>query len=204
MADPTAPADSPSPARPHRRRLVLLAAALLLLSASPAEALVLPGAYVLARCQERLAKSAGLRLQLEIDEAGDLYRETWTLDPRGRLLVPRGRPRVGLAALGQLFGGDLRRLLAELGVDTSRTALGRLDGRVVVTVGALHREIQRPQLWVDQETFFPVRLLAGGRDLLLREVGAPPTQGLFPRRIQVQEGGQLLWQAQVLDLGKLP
>lgn len=180
---------------------LLLLLLLLLAGAADAAGFVLPGPFVLARCRERLAALAGTELLLEVDEAGDVYRETLAVDRQGLLRHAARGQRVGTDALRELLGGGLLRLLAQLGVDTSRSALSRLDGRVVIVVGALAGETERPQLWVDQETFFPVRLKAGGRDLVLRELFSPLTGGRFPRLIQVFEQGRLLWQAQVIRIG---
>ena len=78
------------------------------------------------------------------------------------------------------------------------------DGWACVTVGARAGERAAPQLWIDQESWFPARLSVGGRELLLHDLRSPQTRGVFPRRIEMREGGRLVWQARTLRVRPLP
>jgi len=51
----------------------------------------------------------------------------------------------------------LRKKLAAAGVDTSLTCLGRFEGRVAVVLGSEKPNEQVSQVWVDKETFQPMR-----------------------------------------------
>jgi len=51
----------------------------------------------------------------------------------------------------------LEKRLADLGVDCSVSSLGRLDGKVVYIIGSEYPGITVSQLWIDKETFMPVR-----------------------------------------------
>ena len=166
-----------------------------------ARGFVLPGPFVLARCQERLAGLRGLEVVLEVDDDGQApFLETMRFDAQGRLQYAVERPRTGVRTLRRLLGGGLRALLQELDVDLHRSSLRRQDGRVAVAVGALAKERERAQLWVDQDSFFPMRLVAGGRELILSDLHSPQTGGWFPRLIRVREHGRLLWQARVIRI----
>lgn len=51
-----------------------------------------------------------------------------------------------------LMNGLIRR-----GIDTRISSLGRLDGRIAFVIGARYPETAVPQLWVDKDTFRPIR-----------------------------------------------
>lgn len=51
----------------------------------------------------------------------------------------------------------LEQRLTRNGVDVDTTSLGRLEGRIVVVIGAQYPDFFRPQLWIDKETFLPLR-----------------------------------------------
>ncbi|MDY6830344.1 MAG: hypothetical protein SWC96_00640 [Thermodesulfobacteriota bacterium] len=49
--------------------------------------------------------------------------------------------------------------LAGMGIDTTVSSLGRLDGTVAYVVGARFPDTSASQIWVDKETFLPFRLI---------------------------------------------
>lgn len=53
--------------------------------------------------------------------------------------------------------------LADMGVDTTVSSLGRLDGAVAYVVGARFPDVSASQLWVAKETFLPLRLIINDR-----------------------------------------
>ncbi len=71
-----------------------------------------------------------------------------------------------LYGYGKLFSYDRGRSLlgrlASMGIDVRVSSLGRLDKTVYYVIGAQYPDISVPQLWVDRETFRPVRLVASG------------------------------------------
>ncbi len=53
----------------------------------------------------------------------------------------------------------LENRLKTLGVDLSVSSLGRFNGKIVYIIGAKYPDNSKPQLWIDKETFRPIRLL---------------------------------------------
>ena len=80
-------------------------------------------------------------------------------------LVNTGRTQEILAALMLPRGKDLDEtsarlmdLLARLGVDTSLVTLARHADGVAYVIGAHVWEPQKPQVWIDKQSYMPVRL----------------------------------------------
>jgi hypothetical protein len=84
--------------------------------------------------------------------------------------------------------------LAALGVATADVALARQGGRVAYVIGGRGKE-ERPQAWLDKQTFQPLRLaatLGGARhEVRFLDWGSPTGGDQFPRAIEVWAGGQL-------------
>ncbi len=60
---------------------------------------------------------------------------------------------------------SLGKRLAAAGIDTSLTCLGRFEGRIAVVLGSEKPNERVSQVWVDKETFQPMRwVLVGGTD----------------------------------------
>ena len=53
----------------------------------------------------------------------------------------------------------LRKRLAAAGIDTSLTCLGRFEGKIALVLGSEKSDERVSQLWVDKETFQPMRWL---------------------------------------------
>lgn len=53
----------------------------------------------------------------------------------------------------------LSQRLADLGVDVSVSSLGKFDNRLALVVGAEFPDTSVPQIWVDKETFHPLRMI---------------------------------------------
>ena len=49
--------------------------------------------------------------------------------------------------------------LSNLGVDMSVSSLGRFEGRLAIVVGAEFPDETVPQVWIDKETFYPLRIM---------------------------------------------
>lgn len=71
----------------------------------------------------------------QAESGGDLYPEMLCYKPR-RLWVDR---------------------LSDLGVDVRLASLGRFDGTVAYVIGARYPELQSIQIWIDKESFLPIR-----------------------------------------------
>lgn len=82
------------------------------------------------------------------------------------------------------------------GVDVTVSSLGRFEGRVCRIIGARYPELSAPQVWLDKDSFFPLRLLMpktapdGSLNLLeFRYLEWRKTENFwYPGRIQVLEG----------------
>ncbi len=66
--------------------------------------------------------------------------------------------------------------LENSGINFSITSLGRYNGAICFVIGAQYPDETVPQLWVDKETFFPVRWIA---DVLKSESAAKTCEILF-------------------------
>lgn len=68
-----------------------------------------------------------------------------------------------LYSYGILFSyvrrAELTDRLKELGIDVHVSSLGRLDKVICYVIGARYPDTDVPQLWIDRETFMPVRLV---------------------------------------------
>ena len=125
---------------------------------------------------------------------------------RGLETVPAARALVeGLCTLlGEKLGGaaeperPLAQALAARGVAVGEVGLGRLGGRIAWVIGGRPLE-QRPQAWIDKQSFQPVRLvapLAGAaagatQDVRLLDFGSPVGGDQFPHALEVWVGPQL-------------
>jgi hypothetical protein len=85
--------------------------------------------------------------------------------------------------------------LARRGVSLGEQGLGRFDGRVAYVIGGRGREA-RPMLYVDKDSFQPLRLVAveGGAlvDVRLLGWGSPTGGDWFPRAVEAVQAERLL------------
>jgi hypothetical protein len=94
----------------------------------------------------------------------------------------------------------LQERLARRGIDTMVTSLGRFDGEPVYILGAQYPDMTTPQIWIDKETFWPLRLLIPMSDregntsiLEFRYLLWQKNQKLwYPMRIECYEDDQLI------------
>ena len=98
--------------------------------------------------------------------------------------------------------------LANLGIDTTVTALGREADRTVYIIGARPWEPDTPQLWLNKGSFLPVRLLAAVKEngtTVLHETrwleyGSAAAGNWFPRVIEEYRAGVLARRAEVVQV----
>lgn len=57
----------------------------------------------------------------------------------------------------------LQNRLEALGVDVSISSLGRFQERIVFVLGSEYPDENRPQIWVEKDTFVPLRWILGGK-----------------------------------------
>jgi len=86
--------------------------------------------------------------------------------------------------------------LARRGVSLADQSLGRFDGRVAYVIGGRARDTTRPVLYVDKDSFQPLRLVAaeGGAlvDVRLLGWGSPTGGDWFPRAVEAVRADRLL------------
>jgi len=84
--------------------------------------------------------------------------------------------------------------LARRGIALGDESLGRFDGRIAYVIGGRTRE-PKPLLYVDKDTFQPLRLMApeGGamQDVRLLGWGSPTGGDWFPRAVEVYQDDTL-------------
>lgn len=99
-------------------------------------------------------------------------------------------------------------LFKQLGIDTSITTYGRDEGDLVYIIGARAWEPDRPQVWLDKDTYLPVRLVVdrpeGGKkvreETRLLEYGSELTHEWFPRVIEVYRKNELVARSEVTEI----
>lgn len=145
--------------------------------------------------------------RLHAEARGEGYHRLHAVDGERSLTVANGSPLGFGRNAGDLVHEvlrhrsrtELKRSLTDLGVDVTRSSLARLEDRVCFVVGTAQPEDGSPQLWVDQETFRPLRLRlpsaapdAAGGELEWRYREWQPLEGgAYPRRMEVIAGGAL-------------
>ena len=146
------------------------------------------------------------RCRLELEASDDeALAGVYTAYDRGKLTPPSDPALADLGTLEQLAcplisarthaTAEVGRLLRSLHVDTAFTGLSRQDGRPAYVIGAKPWETGTPQLWLDQKTFLPVRLVAkvGGHvaEVRLLKYDDPATGAWHPGRLQLYLDGTL-------------
>lgn len=67
----------------------------------------------------------------------------------------------------------LQKRLSSLGVDVSVVSLGRFQGKIAYVIGAQYPDESVPQVWIEKETFRPIRwLITGKNDPLYASTGS--------------------------------
>ena len=90
--------------------------------------------------------------------------------------------------------------LLQLGVDVSVSSLGRFEGEIAFVIGAVYPDESVSQIWIDRETFLPVRWIirgyggSTGRDVLeVRYLNWWKSgQSRYPSRIEFYQDGKLV------------
>jgi outer membrane lipoprotein-sorting protein len=99
----------------------------------------------------------------------------------------------------------LKNRLSQLGVAVDVSSVGRFQGRIAYVLGAQYPDETVPQLWLDKETFRPMRWLlkpasAGnlGEALEIRYDDWRKVSSIwYPERIEIYQGDRLLRRMQV-------
>ncbi len=98
--------------------------------------------------------------------------------------------------------------LIQLGVDVSVSSLGRFEEKVAFVIGAVYPDESVSQLWIDRDTFLPIRWIVKGvnpasesdtleiRYLIWWKIG----KTRYPSRIEFYQDGNLVRVNQVINL----
>lgn len=159
---------------------------------APARLLVkVPG-----RCRLELAPagvSAAERPYVAVAEGRLAGRGGLEQVPAAAALVRGACALLGVRVTGDA-SGPYSAALTRRGVAVNDATIGRFDGRLAYVLGGREREA-RPLVFVDKETFQPLRLLmqegTALLDVRLLGWGAPPGGEAFPRAAEVREGDAL-------------
>jgi hypothetical protein len=88
--------------------------------------------------------------------------------------------------------------LAELGIDLGTVTLGRFEDKVAFVIGARYPDETVPQLWIEKDSFRPIRFIPGGRDgapageIVYSDYRSVGKRGEYPARILFYERGNLV------------
>jgi len=137
---------------------------------------------------------------------------TLTLLDRTLDAVPQGRfDRYGeLILCRNRFQAE--GLLARYGIDPDLCSLGRMGDAVVYVIGARYPDLSVSQLWIDKETFWPVRwIFVEGKATRPREafeirylLWAKEGTAWYPRRMEFYTDGVVERIAEVLEVSVDP
>jgi hypothetical protein len=147
------------------------------------------------------------RAEVEVQREG-----RWARGSEGDLKTQKGPPEDVLPLLLFTAGNDLdkkqERILATLktlGIDRSVVAFGRYQDQVCFIIGARSYAADASQLWIDKETFLPLRLIVtkktdssvSKRETRWLEFGSSLTGDYFPRVIEVLQDGKRVSRSEV-------
>lgn len=97
--------------------------------------------------------------------------------------------------------------LSQLGIDVAISSLGKFEGHYAFVVGAEYPDVTRPQVWIEMETFQPLRMLIPDRGSLessgfleirymrWQEIG----RTWYPMRIEFVQDSQIVRAIEVGD-----
>lgn len=98
----------------------------------------------------------------------------------------------------------LEKRLSDLGVDVTVSSLGRFQGKPVYVLGAQYPEETAPQVWLDKNTFRPLRWIISGNAAQYLEVLYLDWKNLnktwYPMRIEFFSNGNLVREIHVQDI----
>jgi hypothetical protein len=134
----------------------------------------------------------------EVSSKGDVKRSRVELEPIAELLAPKAQAQ---EPLRDEYLGIIKRL----NIDPQTVSLQRFASRVAYVIGAAPNDHDKAQLWIDKDSFQPVRVLFRGDhdgkkgmwDVQLREFGARETGDAFPRVIERLFDGKVVSHSEV-------
>ena len=145
--------------------------------------------------------SKGRRYTIEPGQKGEAKMEPAMFDPVINLLA-RG-PVKGKKK--SFRAGDL--LLSDLetaGIDVKVRGLTRMGDHIAVIIGAKEGEEDKPQLWIDKDTFLPLRYLsgkeAGGIDVRFSDFITMERRRWLPGKIEFYRDNKLFKMQEVKDV----
>ena len=154
--------------------------------------------------------------RLRSDTLGEDYRRIAIRTPQDAVVVVNGQVRSGAPERFGIYKdlllmgsrGALETFTGRLGIDLNQTRLDRFEENYCVVVGARDPLMNTPQLWVQKDSFLPLRLTLppsllnpqeGALDVRYLDWGQ--IEGtLYPMRIQIYRKHQLFREMRVENL----
>ncbi len=145
---------------------------------------------------ETLVDGVAVNVQL-VTQAGKLYQYNPKQGPGAPTKAPVD-PIVRFLLEDSKDPGGRRGMsfLANAGINHEITTMGRQERRLAFVIGAKPWEGDKPQLWLDQTTYVPLKLITRSNGKLMETrllgFGSPLTQSYFPRIVERYEDGKLV------------
>ena len=154
--------------------------------------------------------------RLRSDTLGEDYRRISIRTPQDAVVVVNGQVRSGAPERFEIYKNlllmnsraALETFLGRLGIDLNQTRLDRFEENYCVVIGARDPLMNTPQLWVQKDSFLPLRLKLpppllnpqeGALDVRYRDWGQ--IEGaLYPMLIQIYRKHQLFREMRVENL----
>jgi hypothetical protein len=135
-------------------------------------------------------------------------RKRVDFEPLVELLLPKAQSQESMRS-------EYLEMLKRLQIEPGTVSLARFNSRIAYVIGAGGKDRDRNQLWIDKDSFQPVRVMFRGDyqgkkgmwDVQLREFGSRETGDAFPRVIERLFDGKLISHSEVDKLqtsAKLP
>jgi hypothetical protein len=119
-------------------------------------------------------------------------------------------PLSGWSYLQYLFfaekpsGDRYQSMLTSLKVNIKETTLARFHGKVAYIIGAKEWERDRPQLWIDKDSFLPLRLFVHDGTSLVDigwfNWGGRTGGNYFPSEVEVARDGKIFERCELVDI----
>ena len=134
----------------------------------------------------------------EVSSKGEVKRAKVEFEPIVEVLIPKAQAQDPMR-------DEYLALMRRLQIDPQSVSLARFASRVAYVIGASAKDRDRHQLWIDKDSFQPVRVMFRGEyqgkkgmwDYQFREFGARETGDAFPRVIERLFDGKVVSHSEV-------
>ena len=100
----------------------------------------------------------------------------------------------------------MHKMLLNYGVDVEKSSLGRFEGKIVFVIGAQYPDESVPQVWVDKESFLPLKWLdipiadPGDRLEFLYRQWQKKGDVWYPLGVEIYHNGRQIRRIKVVDI----